>query len=945
MKKMRKNNKSIYLLFAVFAACSLCVPQRLLALPEGAVVESGDVSFESPDQSTLNIHASDQAVINFSSFDIAANETVQIFQPSSQATLLNRVQNASSATNIFGSLFANGIIFLVNSQGINFGQAANIQAAGFVASTLDISTQNFLDKQYIFEHELQNAYARIVNHGRIAADNIALIASSVENAPEGLLVAQAGTVALASGDKVTVSFDQNNLINVEINAETLGKESEGIVSAVAQAGTIEAKAVVMTARTASNLFEQAVNHTGITRATGMIEENGTIRVVADKTIAVSGRLEAPSGNIRIESTQSSVVIPKALTLIGETAITSLEQDILIQAPVTHTTGALGLYALYGSIINSSGDPIRGPNIALEARNISSQVDTPVLSVWRNADNMRLTNSTLEGGLITLEGDGVSIVYPVTVYLTLRSNGTITTEPGVILQANTVRLASNKFGTTADPVNILADYTHIQRLSGDIDIDYSQVFGGQVLARGPPGGFGAILYSANTNLTLEAPNGSLSIASNATLSSNNGSITLRTNKGNIDIFGTISAPQGDVTLWTCGNIDVRQATIISKNGGFIYNPDDTISVSWIGGSGNAWETGANWSGGNVPNDANYVVTIDLASAAVTTSAAHTIGALTIGGTQTCSLTLGGNLTLDTSLGATGNLTIGTGGTLSAGSYTITVSGNWDSNTGTFTQGTSSVTLTGTGNLNSTGDTFYNLTVGAAGKTTTITSNLTVSNVLTIADATGLLTDGGAGLYDIKLIGAGTPFVNNGAQVTCKQFKYSDGNSYVSGGTYTVTDQLWLAGLTGATHHLSGDIIVNGTLAVYSDGFFGTNVLNTDGYGITATNLTLGITGSLISAGIFTANNSIIVINGNMEIVFGTISAGTSVWTVSGNWTISGPGAFTAGTSTVTFNGTNDQTITTSDDPFYNLTLDNTGASGSDDVIISGTLDVNGLLTIT
>ncbi|HDZ77232.1 MAG TPA: hypothetical protein ENH41_04020, partial [Candidatus Omnitrophica bacterium] len=59
--------------------------------------------------------------------------------------------------------------------------------------------------------------------------------------------------------------------------------------------------------------------------------------------------------------------------------------------------------------------------------------------------------------------------------------------------------------------------------------------------------------------------------------------------------------------------------------------------------------------------------------------------------------GDNVTIDTGTvtltadAACADITIGSGGTLDASSYTITVSGNWDSSAGTFTYGTSTVVM--------------------------------------------------------------------------------------------------------------------------------------------------------------------------------------------------------------------------------------------------------------
>ena len=293
-----------------------------------------------------------------------------------------------------------------------------------------------------------------------------------------------------------------------------------------------------------------------------------------------------------------------------------------------------------------------------------------------------------------------------------------------------------------------------------------------------------------------------------------------------------------------------------------------------------------------------------------------------------------------------------GTLAGGTDTYTVSGDWDSNSGFFAAGTSSVILDGTGNVDATGDVFYDLTVGAATETTTITSNVIVGNVLTIAAATGSLTDA-AGGFNISVSGTGTPFVNNGAAVSVNRFIYSyTGNATVTvaGGTYNMTDKLWIAGGNtgaGTPYQLNGDLVVNGQLDINPTGS-GVTSLNTtaSNYNITADGLTAST--SLFVCGWLFANGSTVDINGDVSLVdcvVDNVILGSSNWTVSGNWSSSLNSNFFAQSSTITFDGTSDQTITTAGNTFNNITLNNTGISGSDDVIISDTLDVNGTLNIT
>ncbi|MFH1441890.1 MAG: filamentous hemagglutinin N-terminal domain-containing protein, partial [Candidatus Omnitrophota bacterium] len=308
------------------------------ALPEGMQVESGNVSVAQPDAATLNITAADKSVINFNSFNIGTNERVNFIQPSVESSVLSRV-TGSQASQINGTLTANGILFLTNPNGINFGATANVQVNSLMASTLDITTNNFINGNYIFEKDSNKAFARILNEGMIEGNNIALVASAVEN--RGVISARAGTVTLASGDKITVSVDVRGLIMVEINEQTSGKvyDENGVAlkDAINNSGTVEGATVYMSAKTANDIFENAVNTTGIVKANGITQENGVIRIWANKFIEVSGSMIT---NQRIEITSEEFINVRGDFKTAGDVVFSANNGINVNGDITVERGNL-----------------------------------------------------------------------------------------------------------------------------------------------------------------------------------------------------------------------------------------------------------------------------------------------------------------------------------------------------------------------------------------------------------------------------------------------------------------------------------------------------------------------------------------------------------------------------------------------------------------------------
>jgi filamentous hemagglutinin family protein len=260
------------------------------ALPTGGVVAAGAAGMASTANTTTITQSTQNAVINWHSFGIAAGQTVQFLQPNSSAVALNRVLGSNPSA-IFGNLTANGQVFLVNPGGVLFGSGASVNVGGLVASTLNISDANFMAGKYSFSNP---GSGTVVNQGTINADGgyVALLGTSVSN--QGAISARLGTVALAAGQGVTLDLAGDNLLNVTVD--------QGAVNAlVNNGGLIKADGglVVMTTQGAGNLLSTVVNNTGVIRAQTISSNTGVIKLLGDMgsgTTNVSGTLDASAPN-------------------------------------------------------------------------------------------------------------------------------------------------------------------------------------------------------------------------------------------------------------------------------------------------------------------------------------------------------------------------------------------------------------------------------------------------------------------------------------------------------------------------------------------------------------------------------------------------------------------------------------------------------------------------
>ena len=258
----------------------------LLGNPTGGAVVAGSATIGAAGP-TLSINQSTQnAIINWQQFSIASGETTKFIVPNSGATL-NRVIGGNPSA-IYGSLQSNGTLYLVNPNGIVVGPSGRIDTAGFLASTLDISNQQFLsggDLEFA-----GNSGASVENDGVIHAStgDVYLIASQVTN--KGTLSAPQGTVGLAAGNDVLFHPAGSQLF---VQATPAGTTR---ALGVTNSGTIRAAAAELKAA-GGNAYALAINNTGAIAATGFKKINGQVYLTSDGgSISNSGKISAKQAN-------------------------------------------------------------------------------------------------------------------------------------------------------------------------------------------------------------------------------------------------------------------------------------------------------------------------------------------------------------------------------------------------------------------------------------------------------------------------------------------------------------------------------------------------------------------------------------------------------------------------------------------------------------------------
>ena len=282
------------------------------ALPTGGQLVAGQASIAQSGNQMRIDQGSQKAILEWQGFDIGSQAAVRFNQPNASAVALNRVV-AGNASQIHGQLSANGQVWLVNPNGVLFGQGSRVDVGGLVASTLDSTDADFLAGKMRFMRG-QAAQGGIVNLGEINASGeggglVALLAPTVKN--EGILRAQLGNVVLAAGDRVSMDAGANGFLQVALEPSTVRTLIENKQLIVADGGQ-----VLMTGKAADALSASVVANSGTVQARTLAQKDGRILLLADMAhgeVIHSGLLDAsaPQGGNGgfVETSANRVTLP------------------------------------------------------------------------------------------------------------------------------------------------------------------------------------------------------------------------------------------------------------------------------------------------------------------------------------------------------------------------------------------------------------------------------------------------------------------------------------------------------------------------------------------------------------------------------------------------------------------------------------------------------------
>lgn len=385
----------------------------------GPKVEFRDANGNLQSVSLKLVQTSKAGLYSWSSFDIGSSALFEIDTPGAGSSSLHRVVGSTKLSEIYGTLKSNGSVYLINSNGVMFGQGAQVNVQGLVASTLNMSDEDFLNlgalndrntPVYIWEDLSGEAtpvtfdhpsnYVRVAPGASIttpSGGSVFLMARKVENA--GTIHTPGGQTALLAGDAVYIKSPQDMptyASEVNPNLPVLRGflfEVNGSDGEATNLGTI------LTERGNTTLMANTVRQGGTIRATTSVQENGSVFLLARSGVTGGDTVRAnTTGNLILTSGSRIEITPDNSVAAGGSVKMTMSRVELQGKTIL----------MEGQVRDAQGQVVtQGATIQAPAANVNVRAETAPNYLPINATNSGYQTGASDGALFVMQ-DGARI---------------------------------------------------------------------------------------------------------------------------------------------------------------------------------------------------------------------------------------------------------------------------------------------------------------------------------------------------------------------------------------------------------------------------------------------------------------------------------------------------------------------------------------------------------
>ncbi len=560
------------------------------ARPTGGSVSAGQATISASANATVINQTSQNAALNWQSFNVGSAQTVQFRQPNSRSVALNRVLSASPSQ-IAGYILANGQVVLVNQSGVVFTKGSQVNAAGLVVSAAGITDQNLMSGHMVFD-QAAHPGAIVSNAGNITirqAGLAALVAPQVANS--GVISANLGRVILGGAVTHTLDLYGDGLVAFNVTGQVTQASVGGqkIAALVTNSGTILAPGgtVVLSAGAADGVVSNLVSAGGNIAAQTVGAQQGRVLiqgvgggVEVDGTVSANGvAMNTAGGHVEVNATGAVTLAPgSAIDVSGDAgggvaAIGTTMARAIGGASVAPSLTAMSVNISRGATVRADATRRgRGGRVTLLSKSLTTQ--SGILSAQGGPQGG-------DGGWIEVSGGGqLNLAGQQITAAPLGRAGTLFIDPANLIignsgaGTNTALITPAQFNAFTGNVILKADGTltvaapatlNAQATSLELEGDQGIIIGATLDARGRP-------------VFLDSPGGSITdVDGNATGNILADTLAATSRDGNINLtngaslFGTIGAfaasgetVSGTIVTIQDGVLSGRQPTLQDSN---------------------------------------------------------------------------------------------------------------------------------------------------------------------------------------------------------------------------------------------------------------------------------------------------------------------------------------------------------------------------------------------
>ncbi|WP_146012379.1 YDG domain-containing protein [Janthinobacterium sp. AD80] len=551
---------------ALLLASCFGAAQANPALPQ---VVNGQATFNQQGN-IFSITNTPNTIINWQSFSIHAGEITRFIQQNGNSAVLNRI-TGQDPSKILGSLESNGKVFLINPNGIVFGQGAKVDVNGLVASSLGLSNEDFLSGKRAFTAGATAggvSNAGVINGGK--GGQVLLIAPNVENT--GIITAPNGEVILAAGRSVQLADPGNPQLRVLVSAPA--DQALNLGQIIAQGGSIGMAGALVSQRGVLNANSAVVGENGkivlkasgqtvlsagsMTSATGA-GKGGEIQVLGEQVgLFGNARVDASGGtgggtvllggdyqgkNAAVQNARQLVVNKDASIAAdaigsgnGGKVIAWGTESAQVHGSISARGGAQGGD---GGFVETSGrylavDAIRVDTSARAGRGKRGNwlLDPYDIDVVQGAGgSLGDVDQFAEGPPATSTSIGADVISNASSNVTLQALHRINFSSAV----NMVNAGVGLSATAGETINV---YAAISTNGGNVNLSANDASSGAALGLGSNINLAAPVSTHGGNISLSGA----SITGAGVLNSGNGNLSLRANLAAGDIHLTGSGSQ-------------------------------------------------------------------------------------------------------------------------------------------------------------------------------------------------------------------------------------------------------------------------------------------------------------------------------------------------------------------------------------------------------------------